>query len=51
VGPRSTGINDDVEAASDGRAVLGARASDVLDLGGMGLNCRPVMSTCPTCDR
>jgi len=39
-GPRSAGIKDDVEAASDARAVLGARASDMLDFGGIGLNCK-----------
>jgi len=39
VGPRSAGISDEVEAASDdARAVLGARASDMLDFGVMGLN-------------
>lgn len=39
MGPRTTGINDEVEAASDASAVLGARASDMLDGGGIGLNC------------
>ena len=38
IGPRSTGINDEVVAASDARPVLGERASDMLDFGGMGLN-------------
>jgi hypothetical protein len=48
VGPRSAGINDEVEAASDPRPVLGARASDRLDFGGMGLNCKKqsVVSSC-----
>jgi hypothetical protein len=47
-GPRSAGIKDDVEAASDARAVLGARASDMLDFGGIGLNCKSVMSRSAT---
>jgi len=38
IGPRSAGINDEVAAASDARPVLGERASDMLDFGGMGLN-------------
>jgi len=39
VGMRITGTNDEVEATSDGaRVVLGVRASDMLDFGGMGLN-------------
>ena len=40
IGPRSAGINDEVvvEAASDARPVLGERASEKLDFGGMGLN-------------
>jgi hypothetical protein len=37
IGPRSAGINDEVEA-SDARPVLGERASEKLDFGGMGLN-------------
>jgi hypothetical protein len=46
VGTRIAGTNDEVEAASDdARVVLGVRASDMLDFGGMGLNCKPVMST------
>lgn len=44
IGPRSAGINDEVEAASDARPVLGERASDMLDFGGMGLNYKPVVS-------
>jgi len=47
-GPRSAGIKDDVEAASDARAVLGARASDMLDFGGIGLNCKSVMGRSAT---
>jgi hypothetical protein len=40
VGPRRAGINEEVAAASDEeRAVLGARTSDMLDFGGIGLNC------------
>ena len=50
IGPRSAGINDDVEAASDARAVLGAKASNMLDFGGMGLNYGPVVSSCETDD-
>jgi hypothetical protein len=39
VGPRSAGINDEVDAASDDAlAVLGVRASDMLDFCGMGLS-------------
>jgi len=38
IGPRSTGINDEVEVASDARPVLGDRASDMLDFGSMGSN-------------
>jgi hypothetical protein len=37
VGRRGAGINNDVEAASDVR--LGVRASNMLDFGGIGLNC------------
>ena len=49
VGPRSAGISDEVEAASDdARAVLGARASDMLDFGEIGLNCELVVSPCVT---
>jgi hypothetical protein len=49
IGPRSAGISDEVEAASDdARAVLGARASDMLDFGVMGLNCELVVSPCVT---
>jgi len=33
IGPRSAGINDEVDAASDARPVLGERASDMLDFG------------------
>ena len=50
IGPRSAGINDDVDAASDARAVRGARASDMLDFGGMGLNYEPIMSSYETGD-
>jgi hypothetical protein len=46
IGPRSAGINDEVEAASDARPVLGERASDMFDFGGMGSNCKPVVSLC-----
>lgn len=45
IGPRSAGINDEVEA-SDARPVLGERASDKLDFGGMGLNYESVVSMC-----
>lgn len=45
-GPRSAGINDEVEAASDARPVLGERASDMLDFGGMGLNYKSIVSLC-----
>lgn len=38
IGPRSAGINDEVEVASDARPVLGERASDRLDFGRMGSN-------------
>ena len=48
IGPRSAGINDEVEAASDARPVLGERASDRLDFGGMGSNYQPVVSLCET---
>jgi hypothetical protein len=44
----STGINDEVEVASDARPVLDERASDMLDFGGMGLNYKPVVSLCET---
>jgi len=40
VGPRRAGINEEVAAASDDdRADLDARTSDMLDFGGIGLNC------------
>lgn len=46
VGTRIAGTNDEAEAASDdARVVLGVRASEMLDFGGMGLNCERVMST------
>ena len=48
IGPRSAGINDEVEVASDARPVLGERASDMLDFGKMGSNYKPVVSLCET---
>ena len=48
IGPRSAGINDEVEAASDARPVLGERASDRLDFGGIGSNYKPGVSLCET---
>jgi len=43
VGLRRAGINEEVAAASgDDRADLGARTSDMLDFGGIGLNCEAV---------
>jgi hypothetical protein len=48
IDPRSAGINNEVEAASDARPVLGERASDMLDFGGMGLNYKSIVSLCET---
>ena len=46
MGMRIAGTNDEVVAASDNaRDVLGVRASDMLDFGGIGLNCERGMST------
>ncbi len=45
IGPRSAGINDEVEAASDPRPVLGERASEMLDFGRIGSNYRTVVSS------
>ena len=47
-GPRSAGINDEEEAASDARPILGERASDMLNFGGTGLNYKPVVRLCET---
>ena len=46
IGPRSAGINDEVEVASDARPILGERASERLDFGLMGSNYKPIVSLC-----
>ena len=43
---RIAGTNDEVNAVSDDACVvLGVRASDMLDFGGIGLSCERVIST------